>query len=159
MNDGFMEGRADRVIRRLLADGDVDQVLEILQALIGNEGNDISIAFRACLIAQGFEADALQANQVTLLFHKHGFLLQIDPREDDEYFENKSPELSAAFDKAVVCVMRAANIDAYVDERGHICARGPILPINDEAVEHLVGRFKDEIDREFPDTPRQGKWW
>jgi len=159
MDDGFMEGRADRVIRRLLDDGDVGQVLEILKALIGNEGNDISIAFRACLIAQGFEADALQANQVMLLFHKNGFLLQIDPRDDDEYFENKSPELSAAFDNALVYVMRGANIDAYVNEDGRISARGPILPTTTEAVEQLVGQFKDEIDREFPDTPRQGKWW
>jgi len=161
MEDRSIEGRADRVIRRLIEEGGIEEALIMVQALIEG-GHDISVAFRACLIAQGLEAEAMQINEAKLHLHGHGFMLQIDPRDpNDSWYEGRLPEIKAAMDQALIWVMRGANIDAYMDDDGIISNRGQILPTSPDSVEHLVGQFKAEIDEQFPDVPptRQGKWW
>jgi hypothetical protein len=161
MEERNIEGRADRVIRRLINEGDIEQVLSLIGALIG-DGHEISVAFRACLIGQGHEEYALLVNEAKLYFHDRGFMLQLDPRDDGAWIDNKTPEMAKAFDTALVWIMRAANIDAYIDDKGIVSQRGPIMATTPDAVEHLVGQFKDELDREFPDAPppqREGKWW
>ena len=161
--DRRMEGRADRVIRRLINNGQVDEVLELIEAISSNDGRDISVGFRVALMAQGFEAEAFRCGEVKLFFHKQGFLIQIDPIKDEdlEWYDHKTPEQQQAFDQATVWVLRAGNIDAYIDANGDIGARGKIVPTKDEDVEQIIGQFKAEIDERFPDTPpkREGKWW
>ena len=160
MGDNY-DGRADRVLRRLLEEGKVDEAMALVEAVMADDGKDITLAFRASLISQGFEDKAMQVQAAFLFFHTHGYALVIDPRvEGDDCFENKTPELEAAFDNALVWIMRAANIDVYVDEDGDIVPRGPIIADNGEFVEQLVGKFRDEINEQFGDQPkRQGEWW
>lgn len=159
MEERNIEGRADRVIRRLINEGNVDHVIELIGALV-SEGHDISVAFRACLIGQGYEEYALLINEAKLYFHGSGFMLQLDPRGDGDWIDNKTPEMTKVFDTALIWIMRAANIDAYIDDEGIISQRGPLVPTKDEDVEQIIGQFKAEIDEQFPDHPsRQGKWW
>ena len=157
---GDYDGRADHVLRRLLEEGHVEEAMALMASIMADEGKDITLAFRAALISQGFEDKAMQVQAAFLFFHTHGFALVIDPRvEGDDCFENKTPELEAAFDNALVWIMRAANIDVYVDEDGSILPRGPIIADNGEFVEQLVGKFRDEINEQFGDKPRHGEWW
>ena len=162
MEDRSIEGRADHVIRRLIEEGGVEEALIMVEALIEG-GHDISVAFRACLIAQEHEDVAMQIGQAKLHLHGHGFMLEINPRDpdNDRWYETTPPEIKAAMDQALIWVMRGANIDAYIDDDGIISNRGQILPTSPDSVEHLVGQFKAEIDEQFPDVPptRQGKWW
>lgn len=163
MEEGSIEGRADRVLRRLLTEGNIDDAIEMVGTLLANEGHDISVAFRVGLISQGYEELALRVGGAKLFFHNQGFMLQIDPRvnDDPDWFETRTPEQRKAFDTSLVWVLRAGNIDAYLDDDGTIGQRGKIVPHSTEDVEQIVGRFKEAIDEEFPDAPptRQGKWW
>jgi len=164
--DSQHEGRADRVLRELIEEGHLDDAIRVIAGMlgVGDDGHDISVAFRACLIGQGFEAEAMRMNQVILRFHPHGFTLQIDPISAEDALDFIPPDLKAVMDRALIWVMRGANIDAYIDDDGGINNRGKIRPTDETDVEALVGQFKAEIDEQFPDTPppaprREGTWW
>ncbi len=163
MEDGSIEGRADRVLRRMLTEGNIEDAIELIGTMLGNNGHDISVAFRVGLMAQGYEQMAMRVGEAKLYLHKHGFMLQIDPRvnDDPDWFENRTPEQMKAFDVALVWVLRGGNIDAFIDDQGRIDQRGKITPQSNEDVEAIVGQFKQQIDEQFPDPPptRQGKWW
>jgi len=160
MGDEQLEGRADRLLRRLVEAGKTDEAMILIGTLM-DDGHDISIAYRAGLIAQGFEVEAMRISQVKIHFHDQGFALQIDPVDGGDWFDDIDPDLKAAMAQALIWIMRGANIDAYIDDDGIISNRGQILPTSPDSVEHLVGQFKAEIDEQFPDVPptRQGKWW
>lgn len=163
MEEGHIEGRADRVIRKMLADGEVDKVMEIITGLTGDKGDkhDVSIGFRTALIAQGFEAEALKLACIEVLFMSDGFVMQFTPGDDGEWLDHQTPEAKQAFNTACVWVLRAGNMDCHLTDNGHIGCRGPIIATNEEQMEQLVGQFRAEIDEQFPDTPptRQGTWW
>jgi len=163
MDDEQHEGRADRVLRRLVEDGRVDDAMTLIAALM-EDGHDISIAYRAGLIAQGFETEAMRINAVSLHFHNQGFALQIDPIDGGDWFDFIPPDLKVAMDQALIWIMRGANIDAYLSDDGRICNRGKIRPTDEADVEALVDQFARQIDEEFPSVPppaprREGTWW
>jgi len=162
MDDDQLEGRADRVLRRLIEAGRVDDALTLIGAMMDEDNtHDISIAYRACLIAQGFEAEALRISEVKIHLHDHGFALEITPTDNGDWYDTVPAELKLAMDTSLIWIMRAANIDAYID-KGRISNRGKLLPTEPGDIDTIVDQFAQQIDEEFPTAPppkREGKWW
>ena len=163
MDDEQLEGRADRLLRRLVEAGKTDEAMILIGTLM-DDGHDISIAYRAGLIAQGFETEAMRISQVKIHFHDQGFALQIDPVDSGDWLDFIPPDLKAAMDQALIWIMRGANIDAYLSDDGRISNRGKIMPTEPSDIEAIVDQFAKQIDEEFPSTPppaprREGAWW
>lgn len=176
MSDAPFHGPLGDVIRELLEamqHGEMsdEQLVDVVASIasVGTQPeHDISVAFRTALIAQGHEEMANRLKEVKLTLTKLGPLFRYGVAPDDEadWLDSLDEEGNKAFLNASLWVLRAGNVNAYIDEDGKLEFAGPIdqpgdLQVSPADVETLVSEFVEELDRQFPDKPppRKGSWW
>lgn len=176
-DDVPIHGSTEEVIRYLMsrvAEGqmDAEAASDLVAGMVngGEHTHDVSVAFRAVLIALGHESVAMRLHEVVMSLSAAGaaFRYKLDKDDDAEWIDQPTSEVGEAMLRASICTLRAGFLDAQPAEDGVGVliqgALGPMAKSNGVApddVEKIVSEFMDELDQQFPDVPkpREGKWW
>lgn len=106
--------------------------------------HDVTVAWRSCLILQGFQALADRFKEVCINQSQTGLGVGVKLFTDDTTWNMRlaSPAEREALDKTVIAVVRAGGLIASFDEEGRFQVTGQV----EDEVEHLIAEFLTELD-------------